>query len=125
MLRHLACLIVLVTLGAGCSDSSDTGSGETSLEPTSVQGLRCPGGVTDHAIYDYGDAPAPDGEEPIEAAVSFFGSGLPEDGQLERSGSDVHVNQDGETVAIIGLLDVPGGFVVESYDACKETITAP
>lgn len=57
--------------------------------------------------------------------VFFFGSGLPEDGQLEMSGSDVHVNQDGETVAIIGLLDVPSGFVVESYDACEETITAP
>lgn len=75
--------------------------------------------LVESAIYDYGEVPPPDGSEPLEAVEAFFGAGVPQEAELEVHGLEVHVIQDDRTVAIIGLLSVPDGYVVESYDACE------
>ena len=89
---------------------------------SSAPTLRCDADLVESAIYDYGEVPLPDGQEPLEAVEAFFGSGVPQDAELDVQGLKVHVIQDDRTVAIIGLLNVPGGYVVESYDACAGTI---
>lgn len=92
------------------------------VSPVSAPGLRCDEDLVESAIYDYGEAPAPAGEKPLEAVEAFFGDGVPQDAELEVKGLEVHVIQDARTVAIIGLLSVPGGYVVGGYDACEGVI---
>ena len=86
--------------------------------PASAPRLRCDEDLVESSIYDYGETPPPDGGEPVAAVEAFFGAGIPQDAELEDHGLEVHVIREDRTVAIIGLLSVPGGYVVESYDGC-------
>ena len=92
------------------------------VSPVSAPRLRCDEDLVESAIYDYGETPPPDGSEPLEAVEAFFGPGVPQEADLEVHGLEVHILQDDRTVAIIGLLSVPDGYVVESFDACEGVI---
>ena len=116
----LAALLAVLTGCGGTNQQNEPDPGGVS--PVSAPGLRCAEDRVESSIYDYGPAPSPDGEAPLEAVQGFFGDDVAEETQLEVRGLEVHMIQEARTVAIIGLIEVPGGYVVESYDACPGVI---
>lgn len=97
----------------------------TWVASTSAPALQCPQGVVESSVYDYGDSPPPDGPQPLDAVEAFVGDGVPDDARLELEGLGVEVIMEVRTVATIGLRTVPGGYVVESIDACQGAIRTP
>lgn len=119
----------VVLLASGCGGTSDgvvdTPGGASQEASPAADGLTCASDVRASAIYDYGDQPNPDAEEPEAAVETFFGEGLPEGATLDVDGTEVMVMVGDAAVASIGLMGVPGGYVVESYHACEGVISGP
>lgn len=95
------------------------GSESAEAASPAADGLTCSSDVRSSAIYDYGEAPEPDAAEPRAAVQAFFGDRLPERATLAGAGAQVTVMDGDVAVATVRLLEVPGGYVVERYDACE------
>jgi hypothetical protein len=121
--------LAVALLASGCGGTSDgdvDAAGGASQEASpAADGLTCAPDVRSSAIYDYGEEPNPDAEDPQSAVEVFFGDGLPDGATLDGDGTEVTVMDGDAAVATIGLLEVPGGYVVASYDACEGIISGP
>lgn len=122
-----AAAVGLLFSGCGAPFDGDAGAaGDTPRQaPPAADGLSCASDTRTSTIYDYVDQPNPQADEPEAAVEAFFGEGIPHGVTLDADGTEVTVTDRDAAVATIGLMEVPGGYVVVNYDACEGAISGP